>query len=189
MTTKLPAATQKVAGIPNGMRTATVTAVSGGKVTINVSGGTFSSGVGVLTSYAPRVGDVVAVFRQDSSWLVLGPTSGSSPWIAMSTLGYLNGWVDRLGAGHPIGQYRITATEVQLFGEIQQSATLSAPSVVLQGLPAPQLGNEAVMIAAFNGTTRVRVVIDGSGGMTVSDASSPGALQLCCAYPLDARLT
>ncbi len=75
MTTKLAHQTQKAAGIPNGMRTATITAVTGGAVTISVSGGTFSSGVGVVTSYAPRVGDVVAVFRQDSSWLILGPTS------------------------------------------------------------------------------------------------------------------
>lgn len=72
MTTKLAHQTQKAAGIPNGMRTATVTAVNGSAVTISVAGGSFSSGVGVLASYAPSVGDVVAVFRQDSSWLVLG---------------------------------------------------------------------------------------------------------------------
>jgi hypothetical protein len=75
MTTKLAHQTQKTAGIPNGMRTATITAVSGTAVTITVSGGSFSSGVGVLGSYVPTVGDVVAVFRQDSSWLILGPTS------------------------------------------------------------------------------------------------------------------
>lgn len=72
MTTKLPAQVQKSAGIPNGMRTATVTAVSGGNVTLSVSGGSISSGVGVLASYTPVVGHIVAVFRQDSSWLVLG---------------------------------------------------------------------------------------------------------------------
>lgn len=75
MTTKLAHQTQKAAGIPNGMRTATVTAVNGSAVTISVAGGSFSSGVGVLASYAPSVGDVVAVFRQDSSWLVLGPVA------------------------------------------------------------------------------------------------------------------
>lgn len=72
MTTKLAAQTQKTAGIGNGMRTATIAAVSGSKVTLSVNGGTFSSGVGVIDSYTPVVGDVVAVFRQDSSWLVLG---------------------------------------------------------------------------------------------------------------------
>jgi hypothetical protein len=72
VTTKLAHQTQKAAGISNGMRTATVTAVAGTVVTISVAGGQFSSGVGYLTSYTPTVGTVVAVFRQDSSWLILG---------------------------------------------------------------------------------------------------------------------
>lgn len=72
MTTKLAAATQKTAGIGNGMRTATIAAVSGSAVTLSVGGGLITSGVGVIDSYTPVVGDIVAVFRQDSSWLVLG---------------------------------------------------------------------------------------------------------------------
>jgi hypothetical protein len=70
VSTKLAHQTQKTAGIPNGLRTATVTATS--PLTISVAGGAFSSGVGALASYSPSVGDVVSVFRQDSSWLVLG---------------------------------------------------------------------------------------------------------------------
>lgn len=77
MNNKLAAQTQKTAGIPNGMRTATIAAVSGSAITISVSGGQFSSGVGVLGSYAPVVGDTVAVFRQDSSWLILGSVSAA----------------------------------------------------------------------------------------------------------------
>jgi hypothetical protein len=73
VSTRLAHQTQKTAGIGNGMRTATIAAVSGSVVTLSVNGGLFSSGVGVIGSYAPVVGDVVAVFRQDSSWLVLGP--------------------------------------------------------------------------------------------------------------------
>ena len=72
MTNRLAHQTQKAAGISNGMRTATVAAVVGTVVTLSVAGGQFSSGVGYLTSYTPTVGDVVAVFRQDSSWLILG---------------------------------------------------------------------------------------------------------------------
>lgn len=72
MSTKLAHQTQKTAGIPNGLRTATITAVNGSAVTISVAGGSFTSGVGVLASYSPSVGDVVSVFRQDSAWLVLG---------------------------------------------------------------------------------------------------------------------
>lgn len=72
MSNRLPGQIQKTAGIGNGMRTATVAAVSGTTVTLSVAGGQFSSGVGYLASYTPTVGDVVAVFRQDSSWLILG---------------------------------------------------------------------------------------------------------------------
>lgn len=72
MSNKLAAQTQKTAGIPNGMRTATIVAVSGSVITILVSGGRISSGVGCISTYSPYVGDVVAVFRQDSSWLILG---------------------------------------------------------------------------------------------------------------------
>jgi hypothetical protein len=72
VTTRLAHQTQKTAGIPNAMRTATIAAVSGGVVTLSIAGGEISSGVGVLESYVPVVGDVVAVFRQDSSWLVVG---------------------------------------------------------------------------------------------------------------------
>jgi hypothetical protein len=75
MTTKLAHQTQKTVGIGNGMRTATIVATS--PVTLSVNGGRFSSGVGVVESYIPAVGDTVAVFRQDSSWLVLGAIGSS----------------------------------------------------------------------------------------------------------------
>ena len=78
MSTRGAAQIQKTAGIPNGMRTAVIAAVSGTTITISVSGGQFSSGVGYLKSYTPVVGDRVAVFRQDSSWLILGAILGSA---------------------------------------------------------------------------------------------------------------
>jgi hypothetical protein len=75
---RLASQTQKSIGISNGMRTASIAAVSGGVVTLAISGGLVSSGVGVLKSYTPVVGDTVAVFRQDSSWLVLGSIAAST---------------------------------------------------------------------------------------------------------------
>lgn len=85
MSTKLAHQTQKAAGIGNGMRTATIAAVS--PLTLSMNGGTFSSGVGVLGSYIPNVGDVVAVFRQDSSWLILGlAQSGPSAVVGVVTI-------------------------------------------------------------------------------------------------------
>lgn len=187
MSAKLAAQTQKAAGIPNGMRTATVTAVSSSRVTISVSGGTFSSGVGVVTSYAPKVGDVVAVFRQDSSWLILGPTSAVNPWQSMADLGYLNGWSDR-GGGFPIGQYRVAADEVKITGQINPSGTLGNPSVIVVGLPAPT--GECISVAALGATLRGRLSIDATGTLRLYDCpSGTGTLAFTAAYPLDPRLS
>lgn len=72
MNNRLAQQTQKSSGIPNGMRTATVASFAGGVLSLSINGGTFSSGVGYLATYTPVAGDTVAVFRQDSSWLVLG---------------------------------------------------------------------------------------------------------------------
>lgn len=76
MTTRLAHQTQKAAGISNGLRTATVSSLV--PLTLSMNGGNFSSGVGVVGSYTPKVGDTVAVFRQDSAWLILGATNGDS---------------------------------------------------------------------------------------------------------------
>jgi hypothetical protein len=182
VSTKLPHQVQKSAGIPNGMRTATVTAVGGGAVTISVSGGSFSSGVGVVTSYAPRVGDTVAVFRQDSSWLILGPTSAVNGWQKMADLGYQNGWTDR-GGGSPLGQYRVTASEVQICGQINNAGVVGAASIIVAGLPAP-FGEVAGIICA-QGTTRPSIHVDAAGAMRLYDATVSGFLQFCGSYPLD----
>ena len=183
MSAKLAHQTQKVAGIPNGMRTATIVAVSAsGGITISVSGGTFSSGVGVVTSYVPIVGDVVAVFRQDSSWLILGPTSEVNGWHAMRDLGYQNGWADRGGAS-AIGQHRVTGTEVQLSGQITNASVPSGN--IVAGLPAPTA--ETVMLGAML-AVRVRLVVTSGGVLQIFDASASGVLQFSCTYALDQLL-
>jgi len=182
MSTKLPHQVQKSAGIPNGMRTATVTAVSGSGITISVSGGSFSSGVGVVTSYVPIVGDTVAVFRQDSSWLILGPTSAVNGWHKMTDLGYQNGWTDR-GGGSPLGQYRVTATEVQICGQINNASVVASASIIVAGMPAPT--GEVAGIIAAQGSTRPSIHVDATGAMRLYDASVSGFLQFCGSYPLD----
>lgn len=192
MTTKLAHQTQKSAGIPNGMRTATIAAVSGNAVTISVSGGQFSSGVGVVTSYAPRVGDTVAVFRQDSSWLILGPTSGANPWLSMNDLGYQNGWTDR-GSPFPIGQYRVAADEVKVIGELNIASSPPATSTIVSGLPAP--AGEIVVVGAMSVTSnpaRPRLVVNAAGTFQIFDSptfATPATLQFCFTYPLDPRLS
>lgn len=181
MTAKLANQTQKTAGIPNGMRTATVVAITGGKVTISLSGGTFSSGVGVISSYAPRIGDIVAVFRQDASWTILGSLTAANGWQRMSALGYQNGWVDR-GTGFPIGQWRIAGSEVQLVGQITIASAPTSPSTIVTGMPAP--GGEVVMIGVI-GSVRGRLSIDQTGTLRIYDGTAAGTLQFCSTYPLD----
>lgn len=186
MTTRLAHQTQKTAGIPNGMRTATITAVSGTSVTISVSGGEFTAGVGVLTSYAPVVGDVVAVFRQDSSWLILGPTAASPAgnWVRFSSLpgGYQNGWSDR-GTVYPPGQYRVTATEVQMVGQITVAVAPASSLIIVSGLPVPP--GEMGGIICAQGTTRPSLHVDASGNLRLYDNSVTGILQFAGSYFLD----
>jgi len=183
VTTKLAHQTQKAAGIPNGMRTATVTAVSGSAVTISVAGGQFSSGVGVVTSYAPIVGDTVAVFRQDSSWLILGPASAVNGWHLFSDLGYQNGWTDR-GVGYPFGQYRVTASEVQLIGQITNPSIVTNGSIIVTGIPATP-GEVGGMVASQASTTRPDLHVDSAGALRIYNVTASGLLQFSCSYPLD----
>jgi hypothetical protein len=190
VTTKLAHQTQKTAGIPNGMRTAVITAVSASAITISVSGGQFSAGVGVVTSYVPIVGDTVAVFRQDSSWLILGALSALNRWQPMSSLGYLSSYTDRGGTIAPIGQYRIVGDSVQLTGELSNAA-LTAPQPILPAgsLPAPSA--EAILPGSIN-ATNVRLVVSQAGAFTLFDpptlVSGPSIVQFCCMYPLDPLL-
>lgn len=187
MSTKLAHQTQKTAGIPNGMRTATITAVSSSAITINVSGGTFTAGVGVVTSYAPIVGDTVAVFRQDSSWLILGKTSAVNGWQRMKDQGYLNGWTDRGGGTAPIGQYRIVGDIVQLTGELTIPGTFATGVLPAGSLPAPSA--EAIMLGSIN-TVSTRLVVSKAGAFSCNDNTGGGTgfLQFCCSYPLDPML-
>lgn len=182
MTTKLPKQVQRTAGIPNGMRTATIAAVSGSSITLSINGGRFTSGVGVVTSYVPIAGDVVAVFRQDSSWLILGPTAAvNGGWVKFADLGYQNNWVDRSGSP---GQYRRTASEVQIVGQLNNTTTPANGSIIVSGLPAPT--GEIVVCIAAQGTTRPALHIDSAGALRLYDQTVNNTfLQFCGSYPLD----
>lgn len=182
MSAKLAHGVQKAAGIGNGMRTATIAAVSSSAITIAVTGGQFTSGVGVVTSYAPIVGDTVAVFRQDSSWLILGPLSAVNGWQSFADLGYQNGWTDR-GSGYPKGQYRVTASEVQIVGQITNAGVVGAGSIIVAGVPAP--GGEIGGIVAAQGSTRPSIHVDSAGALRLYDATVSGILQFSGSYPLD----
>lgn len=55
----------------NEMRISTITSIS--PLQISVQGGEVTAGK--LASYAPIIGDTVAVLRQDATWLILGSTN------------------------------------------------------------------------------------------------------------------
>lgn len=184
MSAKLAHQTQKTVGIGNGMRTATIAAVSGTAVTISINGGTFSAGVGVVTSYAPVVGDTVAVFRQDSSWLILGETTPSPAgnWVKMASLGYQNGWSD-VGGAFVVGQFRQVGYEVQVLGVITNSSSVASGSPIAQGLPAPPLN---VTTIAANSASRPRLQVDTTGLFKFTDAAgTAGPMQFMFNYPID----
>lgn len=188
MSAKLAHQTQKSAGIPNGMRTAVIAAVTSTAITINVSGGLISSGVGVLTSYVPVVGDTVAVFRQDSSWLILGLTTPSplGKWVKFATLGYQNGWTDR-GTNFPFGAYRVTGTEVQIIGQITVGSAQTSGSLIVAGLPSPP--GEVAGIVATQGSINPSLHVDAGGNLryylNTGVTGVTGLMQFCGAYPLD----
>lgn len=87
----------------NALRVGKVLSVSGTTVTVDVAGGPPT--VGVLGSYAPVVGDTVALFRAGATWLLMGRIGGGLSGVA------------------PTGQSRIA------FGQGILDATTLAPLV------------------------------------------------------------
>lgn len=80
MSTKLAKQTQKTVGIGNGLRTATVASVSQAGVMLNINGavvGPFACTAAMM----PVVGSSVSVFRQDSTWIILGHAMPVPPQI------------------------------------------------------------------------------------------------------------
>lgn len=58
----------------NALRTGVLYQVDGALVNVLVDGGVVPAGY--VSSYLPRVGDTVALMRQDASWLILGAIGG-----------------------------------------------------------------------------------------------------------------
>lgn len=82
--TKLAKQTQKTAGIGNGLRTATVASVTQQGVMLNINGsivGPFACTAAML----PVVGSTVSVFRQDSTWIILGHANPVPPQVIRGT--------------------------------------------------------------------------------------------------------
>lgn len=61
--------TSRAIGPSNGLRIGKIASVDGGVVLVDVGGG--RQRAGVCSTYRPVAGDIVAVFRQDSTWLIV----------------------------------------------------------------------------------------------------------------------
>lgn len=82
MTQNLGAVLKSAAQAPNAMRVGRVVGVGVGLANVTV-GGRLLIDIPVLSSYQAVVGDLVAMIRQNASWLIVGSTSGvtGSTWI------------------------------------------------------------------------------------------------------------
>lgn len=152
MTTKLAHQTQKAAGIPNGLRTGTVAAVDSTGVTLNISGGLVGP-FACLDTMLPVVGDVVSVFRQDSSWVILGrPSLNPSPWVNLTLM---NSWTGTLA----VRLVRGAGKSMQIFGAFPTLGTKADNTQIAQ-LSDPYIPLRQMDIA-------------GTAGITVSGGQSP----------------
>lgn len=152
MSAKLAHQTQKTAGIPNSLRTGTVASVSAAGIMLSINGGLVGP-FACIDTMIPEVGDTVSVFRQDSSWLILGRASlQPSPWV---TVPLLNSWTGTLAVRmvHGVGK------SMQIFGAFPTLGTKADNTPIAQ-LSAPYIPLRAMDVA-------------GTAGITVAGGQSP----------------
>ena len=124
---------------PAVIRTGTVTEVGATNTTsstILVQVGNSSVLAGWLLPYVPLVGDLVAVARQDSSWLVLGPfqtdgTTYDTGWVAFT----LGAGITPQGTG-AVPSYRRIGNHVYWKGRVGVAAGTLANGTTLLTVPA-----------------------------------------------------
>lgn len=148
MATKLPHQVKTTSGIPNGLRTATVVSVDSGGVTVSINGATVDQKFGYLDSTPLQPGDVVSVFRQDSSWLVLGrATQDRGQWgLVTMASGFTQG-------SYPLA-YRLTSdNNLQVSGLVISGASTGS-GTTLGTVPAGFYSTTIAPLAqAYNAST------------------------------------
>lgn len=121
---KLARQTAKTAGAPNGMRLATVTAVSTSGVTVDVNGAPLTN-LAYLDSAPPNVGDTVSVFKQDQTWLVMGRASvANGQWGALTLA---NGFTS---SGLAPSVRRTADNNLQVYAWLVSGATVASGTTV-----------------------------------------------------------
>jgi hypothetical protein len=82
MSERMAQAIQETSTRPAVAKTGTVTAVSATTLTVLVAGTVVQAAY--LASYTPVAGDLVALIRQDATWLVLGDLAGVGPNLVLN---------------------------------------------------------------------------------------------------------
>jgi hypothetical protein len=164
---KLANQTQKAAGIPNGLRTATVASLDSDGIMLSINGGVVGP-FACVDTMLPEVGDVVSVFRQDSSWLIIGrATLDPSPWV---TLTLLNSWTGTLA----VRMVRGAGKSMQIFGAFPTLGTKADNTQIAQ-LSDPYIPLRSMDVA---GTAGITV----AGGQTPHFFISTAGAILCQGY-------
>lgn len=182
MSIRLAHQTQKTAGIGNGLRTAVVTAVDTTGITLSINGATVGP-FACLDTILPVVGDTVSVFRQDSTWIIIGrPTLTPSPWVRPSLL---NGWSGTFA----VRLVRGAGLSMQVAAEM--TAGTKTDGTIITTLSAPYIPKTSFDVPAAAGTLvsggqAPHLLFQNSGNVICQGfaSSSFGALQAIIALDL-----
>lgn len=180
--TGLAEAVQGVVGQPASVRIGSVDAVS--PLAISAQGVPFND-VGILGSYAPQVGDSVALLGQSSgvgsdpaSWLALGAvTSAITPSIEPVLL---NGWVNFDPANWSVATYwRDAGGVVHIEGLVKDGVTVAGTSIFVlpEGFRPPL--RTIHVVNANNAFGRIDIETNGS---VTAVAVSAAFTSLCISF-------
>ena len=140
-----------------------------GETTCLVSIGGTVVEAGVIEHYIPNVGDMVAVAKQDSSWLVIGAIQRTE-WIPFTTLAAGYGVA---GSG-AVPAYRVVGNQVYWRGRVGPSAGTIASGATILTVPASirpmdnataNFGWSVARGLPGTGTATIRVDINASTGI------------------------
>lgn len=178
----LPVATQRAAGPGSALRKGTVAAVDAvNGVTVTV-GGTPIANLSHLQSYYPRVGDVVSLYAQDSTWLVLGAvTPTSTQW---QTLTLQNSWTGTAKARF------VWTPQLQVQLAIQATPGTKTDGTTLTTLPtgyAPTTATDLACTASgtVSGGQSPHVNVTAAGAINIFGFTNSANLGLFQFLPLD----
>lgn len=167
----LAQATQAAIPPSNGLRMGVVAATpapTGQKAYVLINGARCGPFV-ALDSYTPIPGDQVSVLRQDSSWLILGRSSGTTGAGYTAFTGFANGWANS-GGTKLVLSYSLRASGLtHIVGFITSPSPFNA---TIGTLPAGFAGVHDQPIGAGTGTGTGEYVTVSSGGVLTASGDT-----------------